>query len=382
MTVSENISGYVPGELFLAAERDNNKKRRNLLVNLRQAKHFPAVPSEALGLFDKLGRRMGEALPGGATLIIAFAETATALGARAAAFLSQLYPEKDLFFIHTTRENISREFIIADFSEEHSHASSQLLFCRDKDVFRNADNIVFIDDELTTGKTIINCMNELLPLTGNCRFFAASLINGMNRDNLARFHDNNITPLWLMKTEGCSDIMERDMGISPERDSIPEPADIDIIRENFPYEPRLGCSSADYAKGCEELAENIFRDISPALPRDKSSYIALIGTEECMLPSVILGQLLENKGYNVRCRSTTRSPIIPCCREGYPLFSRCLLDSVYEKGRSVYLYNSVPCALAVIVTDGTDTEALKLTAGAAMADRSVGIMLQKAGEVA
>ena len=101
-----------------------------------------------------------------------------------------------------------------------------------------------------------------------------------------------------------------------------------------------------------------------------------------MLPSVITGQLLENKGYNIRCRSTTRSPIVPCRREGYPLFSRCLLDSVYEKGRSVYLYNSVPCALAVIVTDGTDTEALKLTAGAAMADRSVGIMLQKAGEVA
>lgn len=383
MKVSENNSGFLQDGLFRTAERENNAKRRNLLVNLRQAKHFPASPGEALGLFDRLGKRIaealtkGNALSGGKTLVIAFAETATALGARAAGRIPG-----QVYFLHTTRENISREYLIADFSEEHSHASSQLLFCKSgKAVFDGVSDIVFIDDELTTGKTIINCVNEIAPFAKGCRFFAASLINGMNKENLKRFSDRGITPLWLVKTEDSEDVMECDLGVCPERDCEAKAADVRVIRETFPYDPRLGCFAGEYLNACGSLAEDIMGKISGELSCVlPGSEIAVIGTEECMLPSVILGRLLEERGYCVRCRSVTRSPIVPSRCEGYPLFSRYPIDSVYEQGRQVYLYNSLPCSLAVLVTDGTGLPALSETAGASLGEKCVGVILERGGE--
>ncbi|MCM1578070.1 MAG: phosphoribosyltransferase domain-containing protein [Ruminococcus sp.] len=88
MRITENYSGVPARELFAFAERENNPKRRNLIVNLLQAKHFPALPSQTLELFGRLGEKAGATLPAGKTLVIAFAETATALGAAAAAELA------------------------------------------------------------------------------------------------------------------------------------------------------------------------------------------------------------------------------------------------------------------------------------------------------
>ncbi len=125
MKITENFTGIPEEKLFVLAERENNPKRRNLLVNLRQAKHFPALPSEALGMFRLLGKRVKEALPKGKNLVIAFAETATALGAAVASAIAAEAAEiagidsssvhcdngGDVYFIHTTRESFPEEFL-------------------------------------------------------------------------------------------------------------------------------------------------------------------------------------------------------------------------------------------------------------------------------
>ncbi|MDE7295570.1 MAG: phosphoribosyltransferase family protein [Oscillospiraceae bacterium] len=392
MKITENFSGIPEEKLFALAERENNPKRRNLLVNLRQAKHFPALPSEALRLFRLLGKRVKEALPKGRNLVIAFAETATALGAAAAAEIAGIADNHsdngngDVYFIHTTRESFPDELLVADFSEEHSHAACQLLFSGNgKEIFVGIDNIIFIDDEFTTGKTIVNFVKAIEEFTRNCRFFAASLINGMDRGNLRRFEEFGVTPLWLIKTEDSGADMERNLTILPEKDIAKCSADVEIITEDYPLDPRLGCDIGEYMRLCEKIAEGVIKEIEDLpdnIAGNIAGNIAIAGTEECMLPSIILGKFLEEKGGNVRCRSTTRSPIVPSAAQGYPLNSRCCFDSPYEKGRRTFLYNSSPCDVGIIVTDAecsseNSRNAIKEIAGALQAKRVIVVILKR-----
>ena len=64
--------------LFLA-KRENNPKRDFIIMNTRQAKHYPCDPAASLGLMEELGRKLAQ--DGRAekpTVVIGFAETATA----------------------------------------------------------------------------------------------------------------------------------------------------------------------------------------------------------------------------------------------------------------------------------------------------------------
>ena len=74
-----------------------------------------------------------------------FAETATAIGAQAAITVGADY-------IQTTREVIPGVNYLF-FSEEHSHATEQKLVKDDIDrAAAETDRIIFIEDEVTTGK--------------------------------------------------------------------------------------------------------------------------------------------------------------------------------------------------------------------------------------
>ena len=70
-----------------------------LAVNRKQGKHVPVVPSEAFSLYRRLSDEIRPVYDGRRTLVIGFAETATAIGAAVAADLSALY-------LQTTREEM------------------------------------------------------------------------------------------------------------------------------------------------------------------------------------------------------------------------------------------------------------------------------------
>lgn len=90
------------------------------------------------------------------TLFIGFAETATALGhAVFNAFQS------NAMYIHTTREVIPHIEPFVTFEEEHSHATSHRIYTEEPDVLQQAKRIVLIDDEITTGNTVINIIETL-----------------------------------------------------------------------------------------------------------------------------------------------------------------------------------------------------------------------------
>ena len=140
---------YVENDLVRIAKRENNNKRNYLIVDPLQGKHIPVSPSRSLGLFSDLAKTVEEEYKDERLLVIGFAETATAVGAGVAIIL-------DAKYIQTTRENIPDvEYLF--FSEEHSHATEQKLVKNDIDaVIKDIDRIIFVEDEVSTGKTIVN----------------------------------------------------------------------------------------------------------------------------------------------------------------------------------------------------------------------------------
>lgn len=347
MIVTENHSGLQINELIGIAKRENNKKRKNLLVNYYQGKHFPAKGSEALQIFKKLAERI--ILPDDKpVMIIGFAETATAIAAAVASNI-----RNNCIFIHTSREKISSELCVADFSEEHSHASEQYLFSSNKkEIFKGVKHIVFVEDEITTGKTIINFVNVLKKLVEtDCRFYAAAIVNGMDDTSLKNYRSLDISLFWLVKIENSIEDMNCELGISSNEDVKAFGRVRNVFRYDFDgnINPRLGCKTEDYMLACKLFAEEIIGHLKELDIEAKT--IDVIGTEEFMYPAIYLTDNLEKIGYIALSHSTTRSPIIPSDSIGYPLKNRCRLHSMYEYDRVTYLYNLYKCDAAIILTD-------------------------------
>ena len=89
--------------------------------------------------------------------MIGFAETATAIGSVVASSISD-----DCFYIHSTRENVSGISDWLFFEEEHSHATQQRLAKKElAQWLEKTSTIVLVDDELSTGKTMLNLLKRM-----------------------------------------------------------------------------------------------------------------------------------------------------------------------------------------------------------------------------
>ena len=141
---------YNKSDLVNIAKRENNNKRGYLVVNPLQGKHVPASPTDSFRLFHQLSNLIADKYDKESTLIIGFAETATAIGACVAADL-------DMHYVQTTRECIEYVDYIF-FEESHSHATEQKLVRNgiERLIMKGKiKRIVFVEDEVTTGNTIL-----------------------------------------------------------------------------------------------------------------------------------------------------------------------------------------------------------------------------------
>ena len=344
MDIVQNFSGLPTEELFGLAQRENNSKRLNLLVNRFQAKHVPCDPVKSLALFDALAEQIKITDDSDSVLVIGFAETATAIGAQVAVKLGAKY------YIHTTREPFPENYLCADFSEEHSHASSQRLYSDIKDIFDGIRHIIFVDDELTTGKTIINFIKALSgKVAADMKYHAVCIVNGQNAENSRIFSDMGIDVAYLVKIEDTLTDMNTPIDFIKEQPvtSIPVNKGYELIEIRCQRDARLGIKPDEYISFCQEAAGCVEKYITPGTKVD------VIGTEEFMFPAIFAAARLQKNGVQVTCHSTTRSPIVPG-KGNYPLHRRYDLTSLYEKDRRTFIYDLSPCDTAVVMCDSRD----------------------------
>ena len=337
------MRNFLAEDVLRVAKRFKNTRRNYLLVNPLQGKHLPTSPTIALEMMNSLGFLVAEKFSA-ARLVIGFAETATAVGALVAKNISD-----DCFYLHTTRENFAGNFV--EFLEEHSHAPEQKLFAENlSELIERTPEIVFVDDELSTGKTLLNIVRQLkskFPALDGKKICAASIINRLTAENLATLAAENISCVSLVKLNKTFDASNFSVTAASTVQPVKIPCPLSLLPSPL-KDPRKGVKIGDYFSQCE-LAGNFVVDL---IKREKiSGDILILGTEEFMLPAIVAGSRLESENFSVKTHSTTRSPIGICDAENYPIRAGFKLRSFYDANRPTFIYNLKHYDAAVIMTN-------------------------------
>ncbi|MFC9648154.1 phosphoribosyltransferase [Streptomyces sp. NPDC056937] len=141
--------------LGLALRR--NPKRAHLLVSNVLGKHVPQRPAVVHGTGVGLGERVRGLLGAEVdrAVVLGYAETATGLGHSVADGV------RHAPYLHSTRRPVPGVPRAGGFEESHSHATSHLLLPEDPGLLASDGPLVLVDDEFSTGNTVLNTIRAL-----------------------------------------------------------------------------------------------------------------------------------------------------------------------------------------------------------------------------
>jgi hypothetical protein len=297
MTTTINL---ITGELKITSNTDlepycgfasrYNKKRGFLFLSKVLGKHYPSCPYRMREIHEQLALLIKPKLKEGPTVVIGFSETATSLG-------YGVYEALDLpnsYYQHSTRHQINKPVFI-NFSESHSHATNHYLYypenIKHHKILMNASNIVFIDDEFTTGQTVKGLIRELKGKINNPFFIAASILDWTEK--------KETDPLPEIVSLVKGQINFRSKNYTKSIQNVSETS-IPHIHHNL--------SNLYGRVGCEKLSID-FHNLLNTLPKNNDK-VLVIGTGEFMNVSYKLALFLKSFSDNVLVQSTTRSPIL------------------------------------------------------------------------
>jgi len=268
------------------------------------------------------------------TLFIGFAETATGL----AQAVFQNFSNAS--YIHTTREKITSIKPALLFNEEHSHAVEHSLFPYESDFFNDFEDIVLIDDELTTGKSALNLI-RCLPAK---HFGILSILDWRDATSYKMFKEEKNIDVRV-----CS-LLSGDIKCSKTKNIISDAITIPLSSTKLiPYKEhvfeiaeciegfnkstgRFGLSSRDNPKIVKEI-----NSISKVLKSDRTTGNCLcIGTGEFIYLPCSISQGL---GDNVYFHSTTRSPVHARNIDSYGNKNKVAFQSPEDDTITNFLYN-------------------------------------------
>lgn len=265
------------------------------------------------------------------TLFIGFAETATGL---AHAVFNSF---SNAAFIHTTREDIKSIKPSVFFKEEHSHAVDHQLYPIDPLIFDKYDDIVLIDDELTTGKTALNLIDQIKGKS----FGIISILDWRDIEQEKFYESKNIKVCSLIK----GNISHRKTGDLDRNDYIEQ-----VNKEETVFYREVAFSKGNYIEGylletgrfgCTSHMHNKFKiqakEIGEDLKKLKAEGNCLcVGTEEFIYIPCLISCYM---GKNVFFQSTTRSPIYARNIEDYGINKKISFKTQDNIEISKYLYN-------------------------------------------
>lgn len=293
--------------------------------------------------------------------VLGYAETATGLGHCVADAL----PGSD--YVHSTRR-VTEVPSIGGFEEEHSHATSHLLCPRDPGLLTGpraaARPLVLVDDELSTGRTVLNTIAALHRLAPRERYVVAALVDLRSDQDEAAMHARaaelgtriDVVSVARGRVELPTSLLPDAAAALAELPECTTPQSPWPARRHAGQPPEA--QHAFREGGRHGISHDERRALVPALlhvagaaaPKPGERLLVL-GTEELMAAPLLLAQAFADAEptATVRFSSTTRSPAVAVDDAGYPLrtaiqfFSNESADAATAESSSVrYAYNVRP----------------------------------------
>lgn len=335
--------GRIPLRRLLGYAARISSKRKFLLVSKVLGKHYPVSPRMMSWSYRALARAVLNNGAGDSSLWIGMAETATGLGygVFAAACSEGL---ENALFMQTTRYRMDGCQWLA-FEEAHSHATDFFLYYPERSDYRrqflNAETLVLIDDEISTGKTFLCLIKAYQAVNpGLQKVFIVSLVNFAHPDDRALLEAQaGVVVEWICFRQGL-------LRFEDSRNTVLDDIVVNVSgngackKHLLAWPGRLGITAPIQLE--TGVVEELLRLITNA---DDIRPILVLGSGECNAPAYLLGRELEAKGFNVKVQSTTRSPI----HQGNDIKRVCRFEDNYDDGIPNFIYNLDPAAYRDII---------------------------------
>ncbi|MFE2360565.1 phosphoribosyltransferase [Streptomyces virginiae] len=359
--------------LGLALRR--NPKRAHLLVSQVLGKHVPQSPRTVYAAGYGLGTRV-RALLGedgaAAAVVLGYAETATGLGHCVADGLGTAP------YLHSTRRPVPGVATAGGFEEAHSHATSHLLLPEDPALLAGDGPLVLVDDEFSTGNTVLNTIRDLHSRHPRSHYVVVALVDmrsPADRDRLTAFAAElgarvdlialasgtvSLPDGVLAKGQALVEEYESAAAGTAEtaagpaetaagtRAQAPQPEPSPVVRVDLNWPARLpdggrhGFTPA-HRKRLDAALPDLAAQLTAALGTEPGRVLVL-GNEELMYAPLRLAKALEEAGpaREVRFSTTTRSPVLAVDDPGYAIRTRLVFpahDAPADGPGDRYAYN-------------------------------------------
>ncbi|MEV4450697.1 phosphoribosyltransferase [Streptomyces mirabilis] len=393
--------------LGLALRR--NPRRAHLLVSNVLGKHVPQSPSVVYGHGFALGRRVRELLGAEgarAAVVLGYAETATGLGHCVADGVG-LAP-----YLHSTRRPVPGVDTAGGFEESHSHATSHLLLPENPALLAGAGPLVLVDDEFSTGNTVLNTIRDLHARYPRDRYVVVALVDmrsaadlgrlaefateiGARVDLVAAARGSVNLPEGVLE-KGQALVAEHETTETTEITKTTERAEAADSRRGYPGAARV---ELGWPRGLPDGGRHGFTPgqrirldaalpamaarIAVALP-EGGRRVLVLGFEELMYAPLRLARELEQVvSAEVRYSTTTRSPVLALDDPGYAIRTRLVFpahDDPDDGPGERYAYNVAGAgfdAVVAVVDSAADTPALHAPDGllAQLAEHTPSVLL-------
>ncbi|WP_248763934.1 phosphoribosyltransferase domain-containing protein [Pseudarthrobacter sp. SSS035] len=370
---TDHSAGLLPVEDLVGLALRRNPKRAHLLVSRVLGKHVPSEPGLVMAAGELLGVLVSEALadspeplPASRTIAaglaavlrgethddgrraalqslrrqlaglksrnpqiitIGYAETATGLGRLVADTIGSYY-------IHSSRHAPAGASAYGSFEESHSHATSHRLLPTDPRRLNAPEPVVLVDDELSTGATIVNTITELHALAPHPSYTVATLVDLRTPGDRARFDELaerlgtriRVVALATGQITLGTDILQRADEVVASLSQTPAtpgeaPGTVTFLNAGAAVRSdRFGNGGSPSAAMLADIGESI-QQVLPQGAIDEP--VLVLGSEEFIhVPLAVAAELDRlNPDRVVRFSTTTRSPIVALDRPDYAITS-------------------------------------------------------------
>lgn len=206
--ITNNKFNFRNKDLFEIGKRCNNKKRDFLFISKLLGKHLEVNPDickatghllasikypelysddiiefikgEDINIKQELNKTINTA---NNVLVIGFAETATGLGMAVASKIN------NCIYQTTTREQVLNVDTLFNFEEEHSHATTHTFLKLLNYNLNDFDEIILVDDEITTGNSMLNLIKELKSRCNVTNYSVLSILDWRDIHQINKYKD-------------------------------------------------------------------------------------------------------------------------------------------------------------------------------------------------